>query len=222
LAGGEGVFANGGAPSPEGLGAARQALMRDASLQFRFDKAPPPPPPTHLPAWLNAIVNGIAAVLRVLAPFLGWIFIGGIALALLAVLAFLFRETIRTRWPQLFKRKAKPPAPVDWRPDAAVARALLQEADKLAAAGDFAGAVRLLLHRSVEEIEGRRPRLVKPAYTAREIGALDDIPDKARATFAGIAAVVERSFFGGRGVDAEAFATCRRAYEAFAFPGAWA
>jgi len=34
--------------------------------------------------------------------------------------------------------------------------------------------------------------------------------------------VVEHSFFGGRAVDADGFKECRRAYEAFAFPGAWA
>jgi hypothetical protein len=38
----------------------------------------------------------------------------------------------------------------------------------------------------------------------------------------GIAGVVEKSFFGGQGLDADGFAACRKAYEAFAFPGAWA
>lgn len=81
--------------------------------------------------------------------------------------------------------------------------------------------MRLILHRSIEEIDDRRPRLVRPAFTAREIGRLDDIPQSARATFAAIAAVVEHSLFGGRPVDAAAFAACRRAYAAFALPGAW-
>ncbi len=98
----------------------------------------------------------------------------------------------------------------------------MEEADKLAAAGRYAEAVRLILHRSIEEIEGRRPRLVKPAYTAREIGRLSDIPENARSTFTGIAGVVEQSFFGGEALDAHGFAACRRAYETFAFPGAWA
>jgi hypothetical protein len=104
----------------------------------------------------------------------------------------------------------------------AVARALLDEADRLAAAGRYAEAVRLILHRSIEDIEGHRPRLVRPAYTAREIGRLSDIPDNARNVFVGIAGVVEKSFFGGQGLDAAGFADCRKAYEAFAFPGAWA
>ena len=37
-----------------------------------------------------------------------------------------------------------------------------------------------------------------------------------------IAAVVERSFFGGRPVDEAGYAACRQAYTAFALPGAWA
>jgi hypothetical protein len=48
------------------------------------------------------------------------------------------------------------------------------------------------------------------------------MPEAARTTVVAIAGVVEHSFFGGRPIDASGFATCRRAYEAFAFPGAWA
>jgi hypothetical protein len=143
-------------------------------------------------------------------------------LALVGVLVLLGREFARTRWPELFSRKAPAPKPERWRPEATVARALLEEADRLAAAGRYAEAVRLILHRSIEDIEGHRPRLVRPAYTAREIGRLSDIPDNARNVFVGIAGVVEKSFFGGQGLDAAGFADCRKAYEAFAFPGAWA
>jgi len=152
------------------------------------------------------------------------VFVAGMVIALLIVLGFIVREIIRARWPELLKKKpAKPrPAVADWRPDKAVALALLDEADRLAAAGNYAGAARLILHRSIEEIEGRRPRLVRPALTSREIGRLDDIPEAARTTFSAIASIVERSFFGGRDVDAAGFAECRRTYEAFAFPGAWA
>ncbi|HEX3917718.1 MAG TPA: hypothetical protein VHW60_10300 [Caulobacteraceae bacterium] len=221
------VFASGGAPSADDVRAAQAQLLHDTSLQFAFSKAPPPPPqpaPTQLPDWLAAIFRGIGGFLNFLAPVLGWIFIAGLAAAVLVVLYFVFREGIRTRWPNLFKRKPAParPKPADWRPEAAAARALLEEADKLAASGSYAEAVRLILHRSIEDIEGRRPRLVRPAYTSREIGRLDDLPATARTTFMHIAEVVERSFFGGRDVDATGFAECRRTYEAFAFPGAWA
>ena len=214
------VFA-GSPPSQDALRAAQQQMMRDPSLQFSFGKVAPPPV-THLPKWLEAILDAIGAVLRAIAPFLGWIFIGGLVLALLVVLFFIGREFVRARWPQLLKRKPPAPKPAEWRPEAAVARALLEEADKLAAAGRYGEAVRLILHKSIEEIEGRRPRLVRPAYTAREIGRLSDIPDNARNVFVGIAGVVEKSFFGGEPLDAHGFSACRKAYETFAFAGAWA
>ncbi|HLY79032.1 MAG TPA: hypothetical protein VKQ70_06635 [Caulobacteraceae bacterium] len=218
------VFAAGPAPSQEALRAAQDRLMSArGDLQFSFDAAPKPPPPTTLPHWLEAILRAIGQFIAWIGQGLGWVFVAGLAIALLIVLAFIVREFINARWPDLLKKKAKPKlAPVDWRPTEAVARALLDEADKLAAAGRYAEAARLLLHRSIEEIEGRRPRLVRPALTSREISGLPDIPEAARTTFAAIAAVVERSFFGGRDVDAAGFAECRRTYEAFAFPGAWA
>ena len=214
------VFA-GSPPSQAALRAAQQQMMRDPTLQFSFGKAAPPPV-THLPKWLEAILNAIAEVLRAIAPALGWVFIGGLVLALLVVLFFIGRELVRTRWPERFKRKPAASKPAEWRPEAAVARALLEEADKLAAAGHYGEAVRLILHKSIEDIEGRRPRLVRPAYTAREIGRLSDIPDNARNVFVGIAGVVEKSFFGGEPLDAHGFSACRKAYETFAFPGAWA
>jgi hypothetical protein len=220
LAAQDAVFA-GPPPSPDALRAAHDALLRDPSLQFSFGKAPQPPV-THLPHWLEAILDAIGKGLNAIAPMLGWVFIGGLVLALLAVLFFIGREFVLTRWPNVLKRKRPPSKPEPWRPEASTARALLEEADKLAAAGRYGEAVRLILHRSIEEIEGRRPRLVKPAYTAREIGRLSDIPDNARDVFVGIAGVVEKSFFGGQALDAHGFAACRRAYERFAFPGAWA
>lgn len=216
------VFASGSPPPASALRAAHAQLLRDPTLQFRFDAAVAPKP-THLPHWLEVLGRFLGSVFKVIGPVLGWVFVGGLVAALLIVLFFIVREIVRTRWPDLFKPKpTRRPPPLDWRPDAAVARALLEDADRLAAAGAYAEAVRLLLHRSIEEIDGRRPRLVKPAFTAREIGRLADIPEAARTTFVAIAGVVEHSFFGGRPIDADGFAACRRAYEAFAFPGAWA
>jgi hypothetical protein len=214
-----GLFAAGAKPSSEALRAAQAQLLRDGRLQFAFTTAPPVTPPAPTPGWLKWLENAIGWI----GHWLGYVFWAGVALAAAALVVFIVLEIARTRWPNLFRRKPKLATPVaDWRPDASVARALLEEADKLAAEGRYAEAVRLLLHRSIEDIEHHRPRLVRPAFTAREIAGLGDLPPSARDTFAGIAGVVEHSLFGGRGVDADAFATCRRAYEAFAFPGAWA
>ena len=218
------VFTAGAAPSPQALAAAHARLLQDKSLQFQFAVFQPPKN-IHLPGWLQWFNRAAGAVINAIGAGLGWIFWGGLALVLGLVLFFIVREIARSRWPGLFKRtrKAKPrEAPLDWRPDPGMARALLEEADRLAAAGDYAGAAHLLLYRSIQDIEGRRPRLVRPALTTRDIAGHADVPTPARHAFADIADVVEKSFFGGRSVDAGAFAACRRAYEAFAFPEAWA
>jgi len=86
----------------------------------------------------------------------------------------------------------------------------------------FDEAAHLLLFRSIDDIEDRRPRLVRPALTARDIAALDAVPPAARGAFSQIGSAVERSLFGGQALDAAAFVACRAAYEAFAFDKAWA
>ena len=212
-----GLFA-GGTPSAAALRTAHARLLRDKTLQFDFASAPPPKPPPRLD-WLKPFGQVLAEIVHLL----GYVFWACVILGVAAFVAFILLEIARTHWPGLRRPRAAPrAAQSDWRPDAAVARALLEDADRLAAEGRYAEAARLLLHRSIEEIESRRPRLVRPAYTAREIGRLDDLPGGARPTFAFIAGVVEESLFGGREVDAAGFAACRRAYEEFAFPGAWA
>ena len=121
------------------------------------------------------------------------------------------------------RRAVKPKAaPADWRPEAWKAKALLEDADRLAAEGAYDQAVHLILYRSIDDIEGRRPRLVRPALTSRDIASLEAVPGQAREAFTRIAQVVEASFFGGRKVGKDEFTACRSAYEAFAFPEAWA
>ena len=213
------LFAAAHAPSTAAVRAAQERLLRDRSLQFSFANAPKPPPPPPVPAWLKALLEFLSGATHLL----GWVFWGGVALAAAALAFFIVREVLRARWPDRFKRKPKAAQPeADWRPEAGKARALLAEADRLAGEGAYAEAVHVLLYRSIEDIEERRPRLVRPALTARDIAALEGLPGAARQTFGLIAEVVERSFFGGRPVDEAGFLDCRRAYEAFAFPGAWA
>jgi hypothetical protein len=106
--------------------------------------------------------------------------------------------------------------------EAGAARALLAEADALAAEGRFAEAVHLLLYRSVEDIEGRRPGLVKPAMTSRDLAEARDLPSVARGAFSRIARAVEISLFGGRAIDAGAWDQCRSAYAEMTVPKNWA
>jgi hypothetical protein len=108
-----------------------------------------------------------------------------------------------------------------WRPEERAARALLAEADAMAAAGRYDEAARLLLHRSLEDIAARRPRLLRPALTSREIARVPALPDLVRQAFAAMAAPVERSLFGGRRLDRSAWEEARTAYGEFALPGAW-
>jgi hypothetical protein len=109
----------------------------------------------------------------------------------------------------------------EWMPDGAPVRAWLAEADALAAKGRYAEAIHLLLFRSVEDIARRRPQVVRPALTSRELAAAPGVPGSARALFARIAAGVEASLFGGRAVDEEGWVMARAAYADFALPGAW-
>ena len=197
------------------LARAHARLLHDPTLQFAFTGPHPPPP---APGWLK----WIGQLLVWIAPAMQWVFWAGVAIGVIALLVFIGRELIAVRWPKLKRKRVAPQTLPEWRPEPARARALLEDADRLAAAGRFAEAARLLLHRSIEEVEGRRPRAVRPALTARDIASLDSLPAAARPPFSLIAEVVERSFFGGRPVDADAFARCRRAYESFALPEAWA
>ncbi|MEI9849813.1 MAG: hypothetical protein WDN24_01895 [Sphingomonas sp.] len=91
----------------------------------------------------------------------------------------------------------------------------------MAAAGRYEAAVRLLLHRGLEDIARRRPKLLRPALTSREIARTPELPGAVRQTFAAMAAPVERSLFGGRALDRGAWETARDAYRAFALPEAW-
>jgi hypothetical protein len=130
------------------------------------------------------------------------------------------------RWAWPFRRRAIRSADADgedeaWQPAEAPARAWLDEADALAARGHYADAIHHLLLRSVEDIARRRPRVVRPALTSRELARAGAIPDAARDLFARIAAMVERSLFGGRAVEAADWHDARGAYADFVLPRAW-
>lgn len=99
------------------------------------------------------------------------------------------------------------------------ARSLLADADKLAARGDYAAAVRLLLFRSVEDIARRLGRGVPKALTSREILADAPLGQTSREAFDDIVSAVELSYFGERFFGADDFQRCRASYERFALGG---
>lgn len=192
------------------LAAAHQALLHTRGLQLDFTSAPRPPP---APAWLESLFRFLAD----LAPVLKFVFWGGLALAAALILWFVAREILATG----FRKTPAAAQPADWRPEPEQARALLEEADRLAAAGRFGEAIHLLLFRSIDDLAGRRPGLVRPALTSRDIARLEQMPVPARSAFARIAERVERSFFGGRPVGCDDFAEARGDYETFAFSEGW-
>jgi hypothetical protein len=193
---------------------AHKALIKHSDYQFNLPTFHRPQPPE----WVVALVRFLEHNWR----FIKW----GVWIVAAALLLWAAFAVVRTYLPMLSsalrKRRLNPkPAPVEWRPTSSAARELLRESDSLAAVGQYGHAVHLLLLRSIEDIDKQRPNLVRPNFTSREIGMLQPLPETARNTFVGIASVVERALFAGEAIGAGEFASCRAAYERFAFPDAW-
>jgi hypothetical protein len=216
------------------LAAAHRALRADPDIQFQLQPAEMPKPPE----WLLALSRWLGHALRPVGRFFKWIgsFMPDapwarillwtvLALAAAALLAALWIRLRDGSWRWPFRRRARPaeaaPEEESWAPEAGEARAWLSDADALAAEGRYAEAVHHLLLRSVDDIARRRPRLVRPALTSRELAAATAVPTGARALFARIAGLVERSLFGGRPVSAEDWTAARGDYADFVLPKAW-
>ncbi|MBS0386010.1 MAG: DUF4129 domain-containing protein [Proteobacteria bacterium] len=193
------------------LTAAHDAMLHDPQLQLHFSEFTPPRPPE----WLQPL----AEFIRAISPFLVYVFWGGVAVIVLTIAYALFAE-IRRRMPAQAEtpQTAAPPAP-DYRPTAVRARALLEEADRLAAEGRYGEAARVLLRRSIEDFENVLKIAIGPALTSREIARLDRLSPQGRTTFSSIAAAVERSLFGGETLTASQYGECRDAYAHFALQG---
>ncbi len=145
----------------------------------------------------------------------------GIALAILLYWLFTF---FRDRGPGGRETRGAHRTQPDregWRPAESEAVQLLDEADLLANEGRYGEAARLLLHRSIGEIAGHRPDLVRPALTSRDIAGHPLLPSAPAAAFARIAALVERSLFARRPLVSADWEDCRAAYREFAFVEGW-
>lgn len=193
---------------------AHARLIADTSIQFRMTPYKPPELPSWL-RWLGEFLIEIFPLLRVLF----WVAVAGLVLFLLALIAQRFWG-IELPWRRR-RAAAGEEEETAWRPEEAPARALLREADMLAAEGRYSEAAHLLLFRSIEDIERRRPRLVRPALTSRDIAGAPDLPSGPKSAFGTIVRMVERSLFGGRDLAEPDWRQCRSAYEEFAFAGAW-
>lgn len=187
--------------------------------------------------WLKAFFEWLGDVLEPVGKFLNWIgsFLPDaayariilwtvLALAAAALLWALYNRLKHGEWRLKLPRLA--PAgelylDEEWSPEDAPALSWLEEAEALAREGRYAEAVHHLLFRSIEDIASRRPSLVRPALTSRELAASTAVPVRARDLFAGIARLVERSLFGGRPVGEPDWLEARDAYREFALAGAW-
>jgi hypothetical protein len=213
---------------------AYHALRTDSSVQFNLVPPPQPPKPPH---WLEAFLRWLGDVLKPVGRALEWLagFLPDAAYArillwvviALGAAALLWAIYNRVRYGEWRLRLSRLAAahPIDaeeeWAPDETGARSWLEEADALAREGRFAEAIHHLLFRSIEDIARRRPTLVRPALTSRELAASDGIPRAARELFSNIARLVERSLFGGRSVGEPDWLEARAAYSDFALPAAW-
>lgn len=165
--------------------------------------------------------RGSASFLGPVFSFIGWILLGLIGLGVLYALYLMFGDMSLGRGNQKEKDPEDDISLIDnLRPEERRARALLEDADALAAKGQFAEAVHLLLFRSIDEIQEKKGAVAR-SLTAREIGSLGFLPQDIRDALSPIIRIVERSFFGGRPVNAESWQEARASYESFAFGGAW-
>lgn len=181
--------------------------MQERGLQHDFAPMPQPPPP---PPWIGALLRALAAA----APVLKIVFWAGVVIGVAAIIWVIVRDLSFAG--RLRRKKSAVTTSTDWRPEVDAARALLEEADRLAHAGRFGDAIHLLLFRSIEDIGSTRPEAVRAALTSRDIVEGAPLSDAGRAAFRLIADAVERSFFGGRAAQRDDFDRCRSQYEAFA------
>lgn len=188
--------------------AAHQALLGDRTIQFDLPRVEIQPPPE----WLSHGLGAFGPVMQALF----WV----IAAALVLLVVYLIvRWALGADWRR--RRQGDEDDAESWRPAEAPARQLLGEADALAGQGLFSEAARLLLFRSIEDIDKRRPDLVRPALTSRDIAGLPAIPHRPRSAFSRIAMLVERSLFAARPLAEADWRDCRSAYEDFAFADGW-
>lgn len=191
--------------------------LRDSGRYQTEMEAIEPPDPPEVPDWLRWIGDLFGSA-EGLFELLLWIAIAAVVGVILVLVGRRIADVLAERR----ARRADAVETPEWRPDAAPARALLAEAEALAAQGRFAEAAHLLLFRSIEDIEKKLPDAIRPALTSRDIARAETLPAPARGAFSAIAAVVERGIFASRPVEREGWIEARRAYEQFAFGASWA
>ena len=199
--------------------AAWKDVRADEDIQFTNMA---PKPREKSPEWWTDFLDWLSDALGPVAEALvtAWPVLRIILFVLLAAGVLTLLWVILSPYWQEW-RSRKPKQEEIWRPDQGAARRLLEEADALAEKGQFDEAAHLLLFRSIEDIEKRRPDLLRPSNTSREIERFDSLPETARAMFAVIAEHVERGVFAATPIGQEGWSASRNAYGEFALAENW-
>ncbi|HXY59446.1 MAG TPA: DUF4129 domain-containing protein [Methylocystis sp.] len=176
---------------------AAQKIIRDLDLQT---EPPHPERDLHHPFWLNFHLSPDA--FNVL--FWTLVILG------LAIILWSARDKLGffAPQPQDASQPGSPEAP---------SRALEEaqaEADDLAAKGEFALAMHVLLLKSLNEMRRRAGLSFKDSLTSREILSQAPLTDAGRGALGAIIRVVELTWFGDAGARAEDYAACRGYFEA--------
>jgi hypothetical protein len=210
---------NGWIADPELFDAAIADIRAKGEIQTAFTPFPEQPAQPQggfmqdFFEWLDRLFTGSGGAFKIII----WTLIALFLLFVLYRLSPTFAD-----WVNQVRRRAPAPEVEAGTEEAARARELLSEADALAADGRFDEAVHLLLWRSLEDIDRRRPDFVRPALTSREIAVAPTLPAVARGAFASIARAVERSLFGGNRLGADDWTQCRAAYADLTVARNWA
>lgn len=189
-----------------------RTLKRQNQLQFELTSRPPLQRSNWLDKFLKPIIDFFAAMTPVFQG-LFWVFVGGIVLLFLYIIANALKNVRFNR--DKTQGTSGDVAPL-YKPSREQARILLDQVDALAAKGLYAEAVHQLLFKSIQDISIARPSIIKRSYTSREISALKLLAPDTRHAFALITREVERSHFGAQQLDKNAFLRCRKAYAQFA------
>lgn len=205
------------------LEAAHDRLSSDAGYQFDL---PPAPEPIAFDAtqssgstWFGDIFNAIFDFFSAAAPLLKVLLIGAFIALVIYILYSLIKGAVdrRDQLKTALTGRDKPKEETDIRPDEAFSRDLLKQADDLARQGRYRDAIHLLLLTAIQDMQERLKQRIGVSLTAREIGRLGQMPDRARLALGHIIHTVEQVIFAEKDASESDYAQARDQYGTFAF-----
>ncbi len=174
------------------------------------DFVPPKPP-----GWLAAIFKAIGKFFDIFGPVLKYIIWGGLILLTgLGIYYFIDKFKWNGGRPESsnkiarkeIRRAATAPKDRQTRPPT------LEDADKMAARGNFADAVHFLLLASIDYIQNKLKGLLEISETSREISQNNIIAERDRLLLSPMVRQVEKSLFAHIAPERDDFEECRIKY----------